>query len=267
MAERPAPISYCNAGARGRVTDDFLATIAGAAIAGVIGFLTVLAQQGLERRRRLNDEVLGPAFTYVSELSNRWAWGGLEEPPWVGIDRYRWLRTPRRFRAPLDDLVARLNTYGRAYARYFEYMGEKGWQVFGAAIRKVLEPYLEPGGFALTARAVGIDSTATIQVQSLAAAIVPHVLLHPSDPTAAWQELEVDRHDTVYWANQLVRAARPINPALLQKLFESVDGCPIADEARGRVRPVLEAFRNVLVAANAAKDLLSRRLGLDEPGS
>ncbi len=202
--------------------DNFPATLAGAAVAGGIGLATLYTQQQLDNRRRLNEEILAPAFNYVASLPTECPWSDLAEPEWSKLDSYHWLRIPSRYRLPLREMSNRLAAYGRAHAPYSEFMGETGWESFSGAVRSALPVCLVGDGSALKARSVGIDSGATIQVQLILVGVVPYVLTNPTNSDRAWDLLDKAGPSSFYWAKQVTQSLRKTDPPALQRLFDAI---------------------------------------------
>lgn len=242
--------------------DDFLATLVGATVAGVVGLATLLIQQRLDSRRRLNEEYLAPAFSYVMGLPRECPWGSLADPEWSKLDSYHWLRIPAKYRLPLREMSARLEAYGQAYSHYFEFMGEKGWPSFAESVRSSLSKYLSADGTAITARGIGIDSGATLQVQWIVVGVAPYVLTNPGNPDRAWSELETVGPSPFYWAKQMTQSLRKADPSALQKLFESITGSLEAATGRLVAESLRESYGKVTEQAQIVRKLLARRLNL-----
>jgi hypothetical protein len=244
------------------LSDDFLATLAGATVAGVIGFITLLIQQRLDSRTRVDEELLAPAFSYVMALPSGCPWSTLPDPVWASLDSYRWLKIPTRYRIPLREMSARLDAYSKSYARYGEFMTEIGWASFATPVRSSLFQYVTSDGASISARSVGLETGAILQVQWVVAGIVPYVLMNPRDPETAWDQLINTGPKLFYWAEQLIQTLRKSDPVALQKLFEAVTSSPDTLKARTLIADVSATFGRVADQAKVVSALLSERLGV-----
>ena len=172
------------------LTDDFLATLAGAAVAGVIGLVTLLTQQWLADRRQLNEQILAPAFNYVLSLPNSWPWEGLSEPDWSKIDSYHWLKVRAKFRFPLVELSARLEAHSKAYQRYSEFMLETGQASFSKSICEGLSKYVNPQDSSISAQSIGIEGRAIIELRLVVWGLIPDVLTNHDNPRPGVERAE-----------------------------------------------------------------------------
>jgi hypothetical protein len=242
------------------LSDDFLATLAGATVAGLIGLVTLLIQQRLESRRRLDEEFLAPAFSYIMALPTECPWTVIPEPVWASLDSYHWLKIPVRYRLPLRDMSVRLDAYSKSNSRYATFMGETGWASFGGSVRTALSQYVTGDGTSILAKSVGLESGALLQIQWIVVGIVPYILLNPDDSARAWEQLIGKGPNLLYWAEQVVRAIQKTDPPALQKLFEAVVSNPDSLKARELVREVHKSFGEVSKQAGNIKQLLATRL-------
>jgi hypothetical protein len=244
------------------LSDTFVATVVGAAIAGSIGILTLFVQQELERLRRLNEDVLGPALNYVLSLPTVCPLVGLTDPLWMDLDSYHWLRIPTRFRLPMGVLSTSLAAYRAAWTRYFDFMGSGATVSFQASVQSAVKPYLSNDVTAIRAADLGLEGGAVIQVQWIVSGVVPYISVDSTNPARAWEQLEVENLSSFYWTRQVVSALKKKDPATLSRLFEAVAGNPELVRAREMVLAMRSSYVPVVAQRNVLRGLLGSRLGL-----
>ncbi len=244
------------------VVDDFLATATGAAAAGVIGLATLLIQQSLDRRRKQDEEILGPAFSFVMGIPEHPTWTGIGEPPWAGLDSYHWLRVPKRYRRPLSEMSKRLQEYGGVWGRYFQFSGGTANKRIVASTREGLAGYATDDGSTVLAERLGIEGGAVIVVAWIATGILPYVVMNPGAADRAWDQLLKEGPDSLYWSKQIVEALRTRDPATLQRVFDGISQIPEISTAREIVNAFRESHRKLLEQAKIVRTVLATRLGV-----
>ncbi len=242
--------------------DVLLATVTGAAIAGVVGIATLLFGQWLADRRLLNDGVLAPAFNYVAELPRNWPWVGLGEPVWRELDRFRWLKIPAKFRRQFSELGTRIDAHAKLAARYWEFMRTNGDESFAASVRRALSKIVSADGSSIRGRGIGLDQDVTIQVQDIVNGVVPFVLMNPKAQARAWEQLDAVGPASYYWAKEAIRGLQDTDRPSLTILFDAVENNPDAVGARPLVQSTYESFGLVVQQANVVRDSLAARLRL-----
>lgn len=245
--------------------DEFLATVAGAAVAGMVGLITLLTQQYLERRHKQSEEILGPAFSYVMGIPEHPTWSGIGEAPWGGIDSYHWLRVPARHRQTLSEMSKRLGQYGVEWGHYFQFTGGPAHKSIVEATRKGLAGYTTEDGAAVLTERLGIEGGAVIDINWIAVAVLPYVVMNPSAPDRAWDQLLKEGPDTSYWAKQVIQSLQTRDPPALYRLFDEVAQIPETAKARDLVKVFREAQQKVYEQALVVRGLLAKRLGV-RPG-
>jgi hypothetical protein len=200
----------------------------------------------------------------VLELPKRWPWEGLQKPGWSEIDPYHWSKVPAAFRKPLRELASRIEAHSKLFWRYNEFMLESGQGSMGASIRAALSNYFVADANAVSARALGMEGGAVIQLQWIVWGAVPYVLMNPKDSDRAWGQLCSADSAGANWASQVIQALRRTDPATLPRLFDAIERDPSATKARELVRSLHESYGRVVEQATIVRGVLSRRLRIRE---
>lgn len=241
-------------------SDEFLATLAGAAVAGLVGLVTLLIQQSLADRRQLREEVLGPALDFVTNLSGRSPWTSIPEPPWAALDTYHWLRIPTKYRREFKEIGKRLATHNTVQARYFEFMTETGHASFVVAFRNALAPFMGEDQASVRANAIGVDSSATIEIRLVVDQIVPYVLVSLGKPADAWSQLLASDNSALHWARALIEGLKKTDPVRLEMLFRNITNDERAVKGRELALSTWNAFVEVSDLSQPARTVLARAL-------
>lgn len=243
------------------LSDAFVGTVVGAAIAGAVGVLTLFVQQGLERRQRVNEEILRPAFDFAADLPVECPFVSLGEPPWRDLDTYARLRLPRRSREAIAQLSTALEAYSRANGSYFEFYQETK-SSFETSVSQALAKYAQSDASTIPARSLGIDSSATLQVQNITPGLMPSILLAEGEEKRAWERVTETSPTWAFWSVQIVRALLRTDRVALTLLFNEVGSNPNANRGRDLAASVATAYLGVHKSAVKVRDTLAARLGI-----
>jgi hypothetical protein len=244
------------------VEDTFLATILGAAVAGVVGLVTLLIQQYLQDRQKLDLEVLVPAFNYVDSVPPELGWDLVVDPPWRQLDSYNWRRIPRRYRVQLRELSRRVEEYGKVYHPYAYYLLTNGNAAFGESVKASLVTYLTQDGSSVVGDKIGVENGAVIQISWIVNGVLPRVLTNPKDSVKAWDQVITAGPGSAGWAGIVTRNLRERDPAALARLFEEIQRNPQAKNARALAAALSEPYTRVVEQAVLVRKSLARRLGI-----
>jgi hypothetical protein len=245
---------------------NFVATFSGAAAAGGVGLFTLYAQQRLKDRRKFERNTLRPVYSYVAGIPKDCPWQNLPDPPWKDIDPYSWQKIPAKLRGPLADLSKRVEVYGTTYARWFYFSSEGGSASFDQSVRPFLLQYSPDNGATISVRMMGVeaaDAMSKVLLQGLVYWAVPYVLMNPTDPERAWEQLVAAGPATTYSTKELVRTLRTKDPATLRKVFDAILATPDSAKAKIYVEAMSAAYASVEERARGIRGKLARRLGFD----
>ena len=94
--------------------DDFLATVVGAVIAGLVGLVAVFAQQWFAKRQWVWDHVLGPFYDFLissTDIPNTKYWG---TNPWDEVGWHDHMKVGRKLRTRIDDFGSAVAAFNNA---------------------------------------------------------------------------------------------------------------------------------------------------------
>jgi hypothetical protein len=241
---------------------DFLATVVGAAISGLVGVGIVLFQRWYKDRRKFEVRVLAPAYTYVVTLPDDCPWLNLPPPPWETFDAYATQKIPPKFRVSFKELSMRCAEYFATYNRWSEFATSAGgWTRFAESVQGVL-PYLSDDKMTVVLRPKGSDVRIMPSLHAVTSGLVPYVLANPSDPERAWRLLDAGP-DQVYPSIQVVRVLRAEDPAVLRTVFDAILKTTDAPKATKLVESMRDSYARVAEEKRALRTRLATRLGLN----
>src|SRR2546425_8437636 len=96
------------------MADDFLPTILGAVIAGLVGLVAVFAQQWFAKRQWVWDHVLGPFYDFVVHVTdnpNGKNWGA---NAWDKVEWHDRMKVGRRLRTRIEEFASVLSAFNNA---------------------------------------------------------------------------------------------------------------------------------------------------------
>lgn len=213
-------------------------------------------------REKQNEEILGPAFSYVMGISEHSTWTGIGEPPWAALDSYNWLRVPELYRLCLTEMSKRLKQYGEEWGRYFRFTGETAQKTLLDATRESLSGYTTDDGGSILAGRLGVEGGAVIMIQWISTGVFPYIMMNPGNSARAWEQLLKEGPDSLYWTKLIVQALRIKDPAALQRLFNEITQIPEAAKARDIVNAFRNSHRKVYEQALVVRKVLAKRLGV-----
>jgi len=238
---------------------DFLATVVGAVISGLVGVAIVLFQRWYKDRRKFEVTVLAPAYTYVANLPEDCPWLNQQNPPWDAFDAYQTQKIPSKSRVPFQELSTLLAAYSAIYNRWSAFaMSGGGWTGFAGSVQSVL-PYLSDDKMVVILQPKGSDAKVTHDVMTVTSGLVPYVLSNEGDPDRAWQLLDAGP-STVYPSRQVVRILRASDPGVLQKVFDAGLQNTNAPKAQALLEEMRASYARVNEEADNLRSLLRRRL-------
>jgi hypothetical protein len=232
--------------------------VIGAIIAGLVGLVTVWAQQRLQKRQWVKDNVLAPMYNFVvglTEHPNRWS----GQNPWRGVAWSDRMKVPRRTAEAIKRFSDAWEDYRQADVEYSNYIeGDVREELLGgftAALSKHLDsqgrlpmgPFGETGGRA-------------VEVTWLFDWAHRLLIRHMDDPDLAWKELEgVDDRQGAR-VGRIFRTLRHNHPETLDRIHSKLRSRGAVERAQKLLRVADDKQSVVVYEAQNLRRLLQRKL-------
>ena len=240
------------------MADDFIATVSGAVIAGLVGLIAVYLQLRWQQGQWVNENILGPLYNFVSKIETPESEERLEENPWNKVGLYDRMKVPRKVREAVRSMAARLQDYQTANNNYTEYVYYVAKPACAPVSKEALKPLLAPNDtipLDLIGR-LGGGGRSTDQIFD---SIYRHLIRHSDNSEAAWREIETSMTPDAWFTAPFVKFLREKSPETLDKIHHVLTTHPQSEGAKQLLIVADQKRSDLLGDADSLRRLLERR--------